>query len=138
MLIIFSTFFPNKKRDVIKFMEKNFIEILPALAVRKESPIPNNDLRIEVGREMSLHALNLAETKYDSNIVLLIQENPIIENITPSDVLTVGVLAKITLKVKLPSGNYKVKFRLLERLYVDLFLRLTVEMIEHILLRRFF
>ena len=59
-------------------MEKNLIEILPALAVRKESPIPNNDLRIEVGREMSLHALNLAETKYDSNIVLLIQENPII------------------------------------------------------------
>ena len=103
-------------------MEKNLIEILPALAVRKESPIPNNDLRIEVGREMSLHALNLAETKYDSNIVLLIQENPIVENITPSDVLPVGVLAKITLKVKLPSGNYKVKFRLLERVEIEDFI----------------
>ena len=103
-------------------MEKNLIEILPALAVRKESPIPNNDLRIEVGREMSLHALNLAETKYDSNIILLIQENPIIENITPNDVLPVGVLAKITLKVKLPSGNYKVKFRILERVEIEDFI----------------
>ena len=58
------------------------IEILPAIAVRKEAPIPNNDLRIEVGREISLHALNLAESKYDSNIILLLQENPAVEAVT--------------------------------------------------------
>ena len=100
-------------------MEKNILEILPAIAVRREVPIPNNDLRIEVGREISLHALNLSETKYDSNIILLLQENPVIENVTPNDLLAVGVLAKITLKVKLPSGNYKVKFRLLQRVEIE-------------------
>ena len=98
------------------------IEILPAIAVRKEAPIPNNDLRIEVGREISLHALNLAETKYDSNIILLLQENPAVEAVTPDDILPVGVLAKITLKVKLPSGNYKVKFRLLQRVEIEDFI----------------
>ena len=101
------------------------IEILPAIAVRKEAPIPNNDLRIEVGREISLHALNLAETKYDSNIILLLQENPAIEAVTPDDILPVGVLAKITLKVKLPSGNYKVKFKLLQRVEIEDFITET-------------
>ena len=57
------------------------IEILPAIAVRKEAPIPNNDLRIEVGREISLHALNLAETKYDSNIILLLQSQDFLEEV---------------------------------------------------------
>ena len=102
-------------------MEKTQISILPAIAVRREVPIPNNDLRIEVGREISLHALNLSETKFDSNIVLLLQENPSIEDITPDDILPVGVLAKITLKVKLPSGNYKVKFKLLQRVEIEEF-----------------
>ena len=100
-------------------MENKNLEILPAIAVRKETPIPNNDLRIEIGREISLHALNLAESKYDSNIILLLQENPAVENVTPEDLLPVGVLAKITLKVKLPSGNYKVKFKLLERVEIE-------------------
>ena len=43
-------------------MENNILNILPAIAVRREAPIPNNDLRIEVGREISVAALNLAES----------------------------------------------------------------------------
>lgn len=35
--------------------------VLPALAVRGVVPIPNNDFRIEVGREMSIKALEEAE-----------------------------------------------------------------------------
>lgn len=103
-------------------MEKNMLEILPALAVRKEALIPNNEIRIEVGRDISLHALNLAESKYDANIVLLIQNDPIVEDVTPEDVLPIGVLAKMVLKVKLPSGNYKVKFKLIERVEIEDFI----------------
>ena len=97
------------------------IEILPALAVRKEALIPNNEIRIEVGREISLNALNLSESRYDSRIVLLIQKDPIVENVSPEDVLPVGVYAKMVLKVKLPSGNYKVKFKLLQRVEIEEF-----------------
>lgn len=100
-------------------MENNKILVLPALAVRKEAPIPNNDLRIEVGREISLNALNLAETQYESNIILLLQETPVVENVTPEDLYPIGVLAKITLKVKLPNGNYKVKFKLIQRVEIE-------------------
>ena len=106
-------------------MENNIFEILPAIAVRREAPIPNNDLRIEVGREISVNALNLAESKYNSNIVLLLQTNPIIENVNPKDILPIGVLAKITLKVKLPNGNYKVKFRLIKRVKIEEFVTET-------------
>jgi len=99
-------------------MENNIFDILPAIAVRREAPIPNNDLRIEVGREISVAALNLAESKYNSNIVLLLQANPLVENITKEDILPIGVLAKISLKVKLPNGNYKVKFKLIKRVEI--------------------
>ena len=106
-------------------MENNIFDILPAIAVRREAPIPNNDLRIEVGREISVAALNLAESKYNSNIVLLLQANPLVENITPKDILPVGVLAKISLKVKLPNGNYKVKFKLQKRVRIEEFVTET-------------
>ena len=102
-------------------MEKSLNFILPALAVRKEALIPNNEIRIEVGREISLNALNLSESKFDSSIILLIQKDPLIEDVTAEDVLPVGVYAKMVLKVKLPSGNYKVKFKLLQRVSVEEF-----------------
>ena len=68
-------------------MEKSLNFILPALAVRKEALIPNNEIRIEVGREISLNALNLSESKFDSSIILLIQKDPLIEDVTSEDVL---------------------------------------------------
>ena len=103
-------------------MEKSLNFILPALAVRKEALIPNNEIRIEVGREISLNAIQLCESKFDSSIILLIQKDPIIEEVTSNDVLPVGVYAKMVLKVKLPSGNYKVKFKLLQRVNIEEFI----------------
>ena len=96
----------------------NILEAFPAIAVRGITPIPNNDLRIEVGRENSIKALEAAESRYNSNIILLMQTNPALENITSNDLLPVAVLGKITLKVKLPSGNYKVKFKLIRRVEI--------------------
>ena len=99
-------------------MENNIYGIFPAIAVRGITPIPNNDLRIEVGRKNSIAALDLAEGKHNSNIVLLLQNNPTLEQVGPKDLLPIAVLGKITLKVKLPNGNYKVKFKLIKRVEV--------------------
>ena len=91
---------------------------LPAIAVRGLIPIPNNDIRIDVGRTMSLKAIEEAEQTFDNHIVILVQKNPLIENPTPSDLEPFGVLAKLSMKVKLPNGSLKVKFSVIRRVKI--------------------
>ena len=48
----------------------------------------------------------------------MIQKNPLIENPTPADIEEYGVLAKTTMKLKLPNGNLKAKFNVVSRIKV--------------------
>ena len=84
--------------------------LLPSIAIRGIAPFPHTDLRIEVGRIVSRNALLEAEKNYGSYVLLLIQENPMHDKPTPENVLEYGVVAKIGIKIKLPNGNFKVKF----------------------------
>jgi len=99
-------------------MNNNY-EILPAIAIRGVTPIPSNDLRVEIGRDKSIEGLNLSEEKFDSNVVLLVQSDSALDTIGSNDLLPVGVLAKIILKVKLPNGNYKAKFKIFSRVKIN-------------------
>ncbi len=83
---------------------------LPAIAIRGIAPFPNTDVRTEVGRSLSKTALLEAERNFDSHVLLLVQKNPTVENPTKDDMLKFGVVAKIGIKIKLPNGNFKVKF----------------------------
>lgn len=91
---------------------------LPAVVVRGIVPLPNNDFRIEVGRKVSLRAVEEAEKGFSSYVLILVQKNPLIENPTTSDLETYGVLAKVAMKIKLPNDNYKVKFSIVSRIKV--------------------
>jgi ATP-dependent Lon protease len=84
--------------------------LLPSIAIRGIAPFPHTDLRIEVGRVVSKNALLEAEKNFDSHVLLLIQENPMHDNPTEGNVLRHGVVARIGIKIKLPNGNFKVKF----------------------------
>ncbi len=83
---------------------------LPAIAIRGIAPFPSTDVRTEVGRSVSKQALLEAERNHDNHVFLLVQENPVIEDPSEKDMLPVGVVAKIGIKIKLPNGNFKVKF----------------------------
>lgn len=100
-------------------MEENTKIVLPAIAVRGIIPLPNNEFRIEVGRENSVLALESAEKMYGGNIILLVQKDPTALDVTPEEIEPIGVLAKITLKLKLPNNNYKVKFKVTNRIKVN-------------------
>ena len=100
-------------------MEENTKIVLPAIAVRGIIPIPNNEFRIEVGRENSVLALEASEKMYGGNVILLIQKDSTLVDVTPEEIEPIGVLAKITLKLKLPNGNYKVKFKVTNRIKVN-------------------
>ena len=99
-------------------MEENTKIVLPAIAVRGVVPLPNNEFKIEVGRPNSILALDAAEKMYGGNIVLLIQKDANVTNATPADIEKVGVLAKVTVKLKLPNNNYRVKFKVTNRLNI--------------------
>lgn len=92
--------------------------ILPAIAIRGLVPLPNCDFRIEVGREISKQALEAAEKIYGGNVCLVIQKNPNNLDITEDNLYPVAVLAKVQLKLKMPNGNYKVKFKVDKRVNV--------------------
>ena len=102
-------------------MEENTKIVLPAIAVRGVVPLPNNEFRIEVGRANSVLALDAAEKMYGGNILLLIQKNPTLSDVTENDVEEIGVLAKINLKLRLPNQNYKVKFKISDRVKIKEF-----------------
>lgn len=91
---------------------------LPAIVVRGIVPIPNNDFRTEIGRPISFKALDESENSFGNYILILIQKNPLIENPTPADIEEYGVLAKTTMKLKLPNGNLKAKFNVISRVKV--------------------
>lgn len=94
------------------------IKRLPGVVVRGQVPIPNNDYRLEIGRKLSLNAIAEAEKMYGSYCVILIQKNSLIDQPESKDVHPIGVLAKVAMKIKLPNGNFKVKFNLLSRMQV--------------------
>lgn len=98
-------------------MEENKI-ILPAIAIRGLVPIPHVDFRIEVGREISILALEQAEKMYGGNVILIIQKDPNLIDINVDNIYEVGVMAKIQLKLKMPNGNYKVKFKITDRVKI--------------------
>ncbi len=101
-------------------MEENKL-VLPAIAVRGIIPLPNNEFRIEVGRENSVLSLDAAEKMYGGNVLLLVQKDAGAQDVTAHDVETIGVLAKITLKLKLPNKNYRVKFKVTDRIQINEF-----------------
>lgn len=104
-------------------MNHIYIDGIPAIAVRGVVPLPNNEFRIEIGREASLKALDESEKEFGNQIALLIQKDPLCVNVTKDDLEPIGVLAEINLKVKLPNKNFKVKFEIKDRIEVRDFIQ---------------
>ncbi|MBQ9124333.1 MAG: endopeptidase La [Acholeplasmatales bacterium] len=100
-------------------MEENTKIVLPAIAIRGVIPLPNNEFRIEVGRENSVKALEASEKMYGGNIILLIQKDSSVKDVTKDDIEQYAVLAKVSLKLKLPNNNYKVKFKVTNRIIIN-------------------
>lgn len=91
---------------------------LPALVVRGVTPIPHNDIRIEVGRTISLKAMEEAERNFGSFAIVLLQKNPLIEKPDLEDMEDYGLLVKVQMKIKLPNGSYKTKLQILNRVKI--------------------
>ncbi len=83
---------------------------LPAVPVRGMVALPNNEFKIEVGRDFSKDAITEVEQNYDNYCLLIFQKNLNATIPLEEDLLKCGVVAKLTMKIKLGNGNFKVKF----------------------------
>ena len=68
--------------------------ILPAMAIRGRVPLPNNEIRLDVGRKESILALKEA---VDGNkyIVLFVQKDHNMDNPSIENIYKTGIIAKI-------------------------------------------
>lgn len=109
---------------------------LPMIALRGLWLFPNNIQHFEVGREVSLNALN-ASLLRNSEIFICTQKDPMVENITKEDFYHTGVLASIKQTIKMPNGNVRVLVEAYDRAKIvdfvenDSFLEANVEVMEY-------
>lgn len=96
-----------------------FSDKLPAIAVRGVIFLPGSDIRIEVGRSFSKEAITEAENNRDGYVLLVFQKSPDIQEPEFQDLVEVGLLARVSVKIKLPNGNFKIKFEPLTRVKLN-------------------
>ena len=79
---------------------------LPAIALKNVVPLPNNEIRIDVGRSKSIEAIKAAAAS-DKYVALFVQRNPMTDDITPEGIFKCGIIAKVVYHL---DGNiHKVK-----------------------------
>lgn len=101
-------------------IDVNNVEVhtLPVLPVRGVVSLPNTEVRLEIGRLQSIEALEACEEN-GNYIVLVSQIDPNVERPQSEDLFQYGTIAKITMKIKLPNGHYKVKFNSITRIEIE-------------------
>lgn len=92
----------------------------PVLAIRSDVVLPGVLIPIEVGRPMSVRAIDAA-AKDDNMILVVPQRDP--QDVDPEieDLHEVGVLGEITQVIKHAPRRYSVMLRFVERMRVDYF-----------------
>ena len=96
-----------------------FQDQLPVIAVRGIIFLPVSDIRVEIGRPFTKQAIQESEDFRDGHVLLVFQQDPKIENPEFKDFISVGIVAKIAVKIKLPNGNYRIKFTPISRVRLN-------------------
>ena len=86
-------------------MNEQTVLNLPVVCTRGMVVFPENKLTLDVGRPMSLKALDLSTKEHDNNIIFVSQINPLVDNPSFDDVYHIGTVCKIDRKVRRDSSG---------------------------------
>ncbi len=86
-------------------MNEQTVLNLPVVCTRGMVVFPENKLTLDVGRPMSLKALELSTKEHDNNIIFVSQINPLEDNPSFDDVYHIGTVCKIDRKVRRDSSG---------------------------------
>ena len=104
----------KKEENTIKPQTVKIIKTLPMVALRGKVLFPKILLNFDVGRPMSISAINRAGD-FDGEIFIASQKNALIDAPLKKEICTVGVVAKVLQVIKMPGDNMKVKVEALYR-----------------------
>ncbi len=88
--------------------------MIPVLALRGMMVLPGMVTNLDVGRDRSIKAVNLA-MKNNRRIFLVAQRDAVVDNPQEEDLFDVGVVAEVKQMLKLPSGALRVLVEGLDR-----------------------
>ena len=94
--------------------------IYPLLALRGTIVFPNMVTPLEVGRELSIYALEAAMTG-DKKLVLAAQKDASVVEPLPEDIYNVGTICEIKQLLKMPEGQIRVLMEGIERVEISYF-----------------
>ncbi len=98
--------------------EKNYFSRLPLIAIRDIVVFPNFHFPLAVTRLKSINAIEQSIEIFSKKIIALTQKKPTIDEPSPSDLYTVGVLCEINQHMKLPDGTMRVILNGIERVVI--------------------
>ena len=94
--------------------DANPIVQLPLVCTRGVVVFPNQEVIIDVGREKSTRAVEEAQEKYESQVILVAQRDLALEEPDVNDVYSYGTLCQIK-HIRRMDGYLRVKFRGMQR-----------------------
>ncbi|MDD3048818.1 MAG: endopeptidase La [Bacilli bacterium] len=91
---------------------------LPVILLRGAVLLPYSEIRLELNNDIDKKNIEIAESNYNGEILLVSPKNPLEENININELPKIGVAGKIKLKMDLNNGFTRVIIEGLTRLNV--------------------
>ena len=91
---------------------------LPMIALRGKVVFPKTFISFDVGRQISLAAVNAA-AENGTEVFIAAQKNALVDTPSKNDLNRYGVVARVTQIIKLPGGNVKVSAEALYRAFAE-------------------
>ncbi|MBE7077529.1 MAG: endopeptidase La [Clostridiales bacterium] len=92
----------------LEIITKNSTNLLPIVPLRGKVAFPHTNVSFEVGRKMTLRAIDLASNSGDRLVFIISQRETEKDEIGASDLYTVGCVAKIKQVAQLTGGAIRV------------------------------
>ena len=93
-------------------------EDIPVLLLKKLSLLPLQEVRLELNNELSKKIMDLSSSSYNKKVLVILPRNTLEVSPSLKDLPELGVLALIKSCIKLPSGNYRVVIKGLNRVNI--------------------
>ena len=94
---------------------------LPVLILNNITVFPSVDIRMDLERENDKKLIEIAEKYFKGQVVLVNKEDPLEENPSLDELLQVGILANITMKMFLPNQTLRVSIHGQRRIEIEKF-----------------
>lgn len=97
-------------------------QFLPVMLLKGFILLPNQEVKIELNNELSKEIVELSSNDYNRKVLVITPRSQIEESPDVKDLPEIAVVGHIKSKIELPSGNFRITIRGIERVKINQFL----------------